>query len=67
VTGLGGAAIMAPVAARSQQKALKVIGQLSPGVGITPATEASWKPYLDAMRQGLGESGYVVGQNVTIE
>jgi putative ABC transport system substrate-binding protein len=62
-----GAAVAAPGAARAQPKTMKVIGQLNGGVGITPDTEADWKPYLDAAREALGENGYILGQNVTIE
>jgi putative tryptophan/tyrosine transport system substrate-binding protein len=65
--GLGGGAVMAPVAARAQQQPMRVIGQLNPLPPITPATAAVWKPYLGALRQGLSESGFVEGQNVTIE
>jgi putative ABC transport system substrate-binding protein len=69
ITGLGGAAVTAPVAARAQQKLMRVIGQLNPGADVanTPAKAAIWKPYHDALREGLGESGYVEGQNVRIE
>ena len=44
-----------------QQKAMPVIGFLS---GASPAPSA---PYLAAFLQGLSETGYVEGQNVTIE
>jgi putative ABC transport system substrate-binding protein len=67
LSSLGGAVIVAPVAARAQQKTMRVVGILSPHPAITAATEAFWKPYLDAMHQALGESGYVEGQNVRLE
>jgi putative ABC transport system substrate-binding protein len=67
IAGLCGAAALGPFAARSQQKAMRVIGLLNPGLSITPANAAGWRPYLDALRQGLSESGYVEGQNVAIE
>ena len=57
---LSGAMIVAPVV-RAQQKAPPVIGFLSsssPGPGA---------PNVAAFRQGLSETGYVEGQNVTIE
>jgi len=60
-----GAAVTAstvwPFAARAQQKATPVIGYL--GVGA-PGTSAS---NVAALRQGLSETGYVEGQNLTIE
>jgi putative ABC transport system substrate-binding protein len=67
ITGLGGAALMAPVAARAQQKPMRVIGILSPHPAITAATEPFWKPYLAAMHRALGECGYVEGQNLRLE
>jgi len=63
-TLLGGAATAStvwPFASRAQQKATPVIGYL--GVGA-PGTSAS---NVAALRQGLSETGYVEGQNLTIE
>jgi putative tryptophan/tyrosine transport system substrate-binding protein len=57
----GGAAIAWPRAARTQQKAMPVIGYLN---GTSPGPSG---PYVAAIRQGLTETGYVEGQNLAIE
>ncbi len=61
MTLLGGAAASVPWAVRAQQKAVPVIGLLSPG------PPGAGGPLLDGFRLGLREAGYTEGQNVTIE
>jgi putative tryptophan/tyrosine transport system substrate-binding protein len=58
---LGSAAIALPLAARAQQRPVPVIGFL--GVA-SPGPSAQ---YVAAFHQGLSETGYVEGQNVTTE
>src|ERR1700732_3024485 len=57
---LGGAAAW-PIAARAQQPALPVIGLISG----SPANASAG--LIAAFRKGLSETGYVDGQNVTVE
>jgi putative tryptophan/tyrosine transport system substrate-binding protein len=60
IAGFGAAGVIGPRAARAQQAPLPVIGYLD------PRAPGSSEDLLRAIRQGLKETGYVEGENVTI-
>jgi putative tryptophan/tyrosine transport system substrate-binding protein len=61
IAGLGSAAAW-PVVARAQQQSMPVIGYL----GFLSADD-DYKNFTVPFLQGLKETGYVEGQNVTVE
>jgi putative ABC transport system substrate-binding protein len=61
ITLLGSAAASWPLATRAQQPGVPVVGFLS---GSSPTERAS---LLAAFQQGLAQSGYIEGQNISIE
>ena len=61
ITLLSGAAVGLPLAARAQQPTLPVVALIRDGSADTAAR------YVAAFRKGLNETGYVEGQNVTVE
>src|SRR5437763_13013343 len=60
--GLAGGTAIWPLAGRAQQQAMRAIGYIGSGSSHDVAS-----PFVVALRQGLGETGYVEGQNLAIE
>jgi putative ABC transport system substrate-binding protein len=61
ITLLGGAAVAWPLTARGQRLALPVVAFIRDGTADASARFAV------AFRKGLNDTGYVEGQNVTVE
>src|ERR1700747_3415504 len=61
ITLLGGAAVAWPLAARSQQPAMPVIGVLGSG------SAAAYTQRLSLIRQALAEAGFTEGHTVAME
>src|SRR5260370_30235531 len=59
IAGLG--AVVAPIAAQAEPSGAPVIGYLD---WNAPQTRA---PYVEALRAGLAEAGFIEGRNLTIE
>jgi putative ABC transport system substrate-binding protein len=64
ITGLGGAALIWPLAARAQQpERIRRIGVLLPAA----ADDAEFQARVGAFRQALAQSGWTIGRNVQID
>jgi ABC-type uncharacterized transport system substrate-binding protein len=61
IKGIAGSTLAWPLAARAQQPALPVVGFIRDGSANANAH------YVAAFRKGLNATGYVEGQNVTVE
>ena len=59
ITLLGGATVAWPLASGAQQQTMPLVGFLN------GQTAAGYTHLADAFKQGLNESGFVEGQNVT--
>ena len=61
LAALSGAAAAWPLAAQAQQPAMPMVGFLRSTAAVGS------EPLVRAFRQGLNETGFVEGQNVTVE
>ena len=62
ITLLGAGAVTSPLTVRTQQPAMPVIGYLSGGSAVDERPRE-----ISGLIRGLAETGYIEGQNVTIE
>jgi putative ABC transport system substrate-binding protein len=62
ITLLGAGAVTWPLTVRAQQPAMPVIGYLSGGSAVDERPRE-----ISGLIRGLSETGYIEGQNVTIE
>lgn len=58
---ISGVAAFRPLAARAQQATMPLVGFLN------STSAASWRHLVESFRRGLGETGFIEGQNVAIE
>ena len=61
LTFVGSAMAFPRLAARAQEKTMRVIG------GLSVLSPEAWESRLVAFRRGLGETGYVEGQNLAMD
>ena len=61
VSGVASGLVVWPIAALAERQGMPVIGYLA------HASAAGFTNFVDAFRRGIGEMGYVEGQNVVIE
>jgi putative tryptophan/tyrosine transport system substrate-binding protein len=61
IKAIAGSSVAWPLAARAQQATLPLVGFIN-GFSVDASAR-----YLAAFRKGLNETGYVEGQNVTVE
>src|SRR4029077_2487630 len=58
---ISGVAAFRPLAARAQQATMPMVGFLN------STSAVSWRHLVESFQRGLGETGFIEGQNVAIE